>query len=610
MNFICANFKNIFSTALIGTSLLFPFAGFAETIRIPVRWCVLADMDTPFTEADPGGGPSFEDPSIIANTAGDPTETLKQLLWNQHERVTDNVFLPQADITFRSGAVFAVPEFPVIDDITRLPGDKPGDVLNLCAADGSGGGLCSGQSGDGGAEIEDALMRCKEAWEPLDDEGNPEATDGIIALQINQFTNLDGTPFINIAGIGRSGGPTGPRLAVVDLAYLFPGSGETYEEIEETFGVPGDWQQKTLAHEFGHALGEPHIQPLMCDTCDNLMQYQFPLDPDPSVSMFGTLLESTQIENMRDFACGNIGGVENCPPSMAIAGIGSLRDPIDSAAVGFGDIVGMGLSQREGQDLIRVSVEFREGLPEIAFFQVFIFLNLDGDPSTGGDGSGLLPNGFVAPLGSEAVIIAQPAAQVATLFRLNGDVFEIVASDLDVATRPTISFADPIGNGAPDEAQNGFVADIDVNLGALGVLTSTPGVFVQSLAPLPDGGAIAIDALRGRLNLDTPVFPQCTVDPDIVLAGETFQMSATGLPREKPVVVLLGETHVGSGQTDEQGVAIIDVDVPGDARAGRRLITVGIDDDRTAITADCEITVRGDGKDKPKTPKYEYQYRK
>ena len=61
-------------------------------VRVPVRWCILAEMDAPFSEADPGGGPSFEDPSIMVDKNGDPEDSVKGVLWRRVERATDYIF--------------------------------------------------------------------------------------------------------------------------------------------------------------------------------------------------------------------------------------------------------------------------------------------------------------------------------------------------------------------------------------------------------------------------------------------------------------------------------------------------------------------------------------
>lgn len=197
---------------LVGSS---PAPADAAPVRIPIRWCVLAEMDAPFSEADPGGGPSFEAPGVVVDADGDPETSVKGVLWRRGERMSDNIYLPQADVTFRSGATFQQPAYPVIDDVVRVGGDQPGDLLVSCPADGSGDGLCSGVAGDGGDELDDAVDRCRDAWLSAD-----PASEGIIAVQVNELIDAGGDR-VTIGGFGYSGGARGPRW------WTWPTSGPT-----------------------------------------------------------------------------------------------------------------------------------------------------------------------------------------------------------------------------------------------------------------------------------------------------------------------------------------------------------------------------------------------
>jgi hypothetical protein len=447
--------------------------------------------------------------------------------------------------------------------------------------------------GDGGAEFEDALARCKNAWEPDDGTGIPVATDGIITLMVNQFTEIDGSVVQGFGGAGKTGRMTGPRTAIIDVAYLQPDTGFTLDLIQSQLGVSGDWQEKVFGHETGHALSLSHIEPLMCGSCDNLMQYQLPLDPDPAVSMFGTLLNQNQIDQVVDFACGNIGGVENCPPQMAELRIGSLADArAEPGAIGFGDIVATAISQRPGSEDIALEVPFGAALPEVTFFQTFVLIDADNDPTTGGDASTLLPPGFFAPPGAEIVALAALTQGNGGVFRFDGAGFELLAdTELGIGTRPDVVFADSIAGGASFEAETGYVLEMHMPGGDLAPLGDAVAIFVQTLAPLPDGGAVGIDVLRGRVNLLAPVFPSCTVAPEEVAQGGSVAVGVEGPPGEADLLVYLGDRLIGIGETGPGGAAEIDVGIPDDARSGKRLVTVGLNEPDNAMTADCEVKV-------------------
>jgi hypothetical protein len=553
-------------------------------VRVPVRWCILAEMDAPFSEADPGGGPSFEDPSIMVDKNGDPEDSVKGVLWRRGERATDYIFLPKANITFRSGATFQQPSFPVIDDAIRVAGDKPGDMLAICAADGSGSGLCSGVQGDGAAEFEDAMVRCRDAWL-----ANDPASEGIIAVQINEFVDVNGTR-VTIGGVGYNGGALGSRTANVDVAYTFPGTGFTWPEIPAQLGVPGDWQEKVFAHELGHTLTLGHLSPLNCDTCDNLMQYELPTDPDPAVSMFGTILTQTQADQVVMFACSNVGGVDNCPDNPPKLKIGSQSDPRGDAVglpgILFVDILGFGVAEDPFQAATRLVVDLA-AVPTIAVLVDF-FVDTDDDPSTGGDPTGLFP-AFTGPSGIELVARTDLSTLDVDVFQFSDGSFALVEDPgIEVTMAPVMSSADNLIDGSSFSTASGGFITFRIPQGVIEPFGSVVTVMVRS-----DFLNEAGDVARGTLVLDAPTFPSCTVAPEAAAPGEVVKVNATGMPVDSPVIVYLGDEKVVEGTTDLTGFVSVDFEIPADTGGATHLVTVGIDDKVTAITADCEVEVLG-----------------
>lgn len=102
--------------------LVAPALSLAQTLEVPLRWCALE------------GSPAAENPGLF----GEPTTD--NVLWRRHERVTDQLFTPLADITFRSGATSAIrrgpQSFPIIRDPIGLGGilidGENSDALTLC----------------------------------------------------------------------------------------------------------------------------------------------------------------------------------------------------------------------------------------------------------------------------------------------------------------------------------------------------------------------------------------------------------------------------------------------------------------------------------------------
>ena len=90
-----------------------------------------------------------------------------------------------------------------------------------------------------------------------------------------------------------------------------------------------------------------------------------------------------------------------------------------------------------------------------------------------------------------------------------------------------------------------------------------------------------------------PTFPVCKVTPKSVTAGDRLRVRGSEFPSDTEVKVILGDTLIGDAQIAADGTFNQEFPVPADARAGKRLITVGVKD--TALTADCTAIVRPRG---------------
>ena len=157
-------------------------------LEVPIRWCVLD-----------GNAPTLADPGLVNEGS------TKAILLRRLARASNNIYLPQANVIFRSGlpapdpgGVLAAPlVFPVLLDTMTIIG-SPGKVLLPCSAtDGCNGN--AGQKGDGGVEFNDLINRCRKEW--ILELGL--GTTGITAVQIDEFVNTSGT-IIRFVGFGSS----------------------------------------------------------------------------------------------------------------------------------------------------------------------------------------------------------------------------------------------------------------------------------------------------------------------------------------------------------------------------------------------------------------------
>jgi hypothetical protein len=117
-----------------------------DTILIPLRWCAL---DGTPAVTNPMGAPTNP-------FTGDPEPDTDSVLWRRHERATDNIWTPGADITFRSGITAAIKDnanFPIIPD------PCPPTNVTLCQG-GSTAGMSCTPDGTGGSPDCDAGISC------------------------------------------------------------------------------------------------------------------------------------------------------------------------------------------------------------------------------------------------------------------------------------------------------------------------------------------------------------------------------------------------------------------------------------------------------------------
>ncbi len=98
-----------------------------------------------------------------------------------------------------------------------------------------------------------------------------------------------------------------------------------------------------------------------------------------------------------------------------------------------------------------------------------------------------------------------------------------------------------------------------------------------------------VDSLEGVIFLTPPTFPVCQVSPAGASIGSSVTVTASDLPPDSEVEVLLGTEGVATGSTDSAGNASIDFAIPLDAATGTRQILVHALG--SAVTADCAINL-------------------
>jgi len=227
----------------------------STVLSVPVRWCVIGNDANGDGVHDPGeqGVPAFTNPEFAA-----PKEANTDiLLWRRHERVSENVYIPGANVTLRSALTQPaalggnILHFPVIPDPDVSVGQYGDELvferkscqrLPIFPTD-------TDAINASNAERDKLLTACAGAWKTILDAGESVNDLGIIALNIRRFVNQCGQESTDVAGIGNYRQPPGnfPYVRIIDNAFTLGGT-------PLSLGGSDDQFEQALAHEVGHSL--------------------------------------------------------------------------------------------------------------------------------------------------------------------------------------------------------------------------------------------------------------------------------------------------------------------------------------------------------------------
>lgn len=536
---------------------------------VPLRWCACL------------GSPA------VANPAGAGEVNTVDVLWRRHERASDRTWIPGAGITFRSAMTQAVANssgFPLIPD-GGGPGVQ-GDVLdpNIDAS-----------------EMNALVAKCVAKWDSLA-AANGTTLPGPVALNINRFVNSSGQP-VTLRGRGwMSFNTNGGDYCRMPSVLTSTHDQAVVVADNQTFPDP---DELLLAHELGHMLGCDHGNGLD-DNMNGVFEWSG-CDPgeisgtatplsvmsDPDRAKVVTSLQRTYTREVARATPGS----NLDPPGVIITDVvGDQRsDPVGDVADPSVDMMYVDLSNNTALGATAFSFRLLGAIPEEARRQYAVFLDLDGNAATGGSPSTLgFPTAFegaeiVGLVSISPIIIkfdpAQGRSVLPTVWRFNGTTF-VTVSDPNILAFARSPFGEP---PAPTHED----VTLQVPNSILGSLASR--VRMQAISHQLDGAG-ETDRLPGTspdAGLDyrpvAPQYPICNLVPPQVRKGQIATVEVSGLYRDFPLEVILGDALVARGQTDAAGSAQIPFRVPFNATEGPRLVTVG--NDGTAVTADCLLEV-------------------
>lgn len=585
-----------------------PATIWAQDYSVPIRWCAVEE--TPIVD-DPG--------CVNADTTDDA-------LWRRHERASEKVFIPQAGVTFRSALRNIVDDptlsFPIVDDPRPPHPSGPCGNENPGFCDNADGVACATNAdcppdvlGDiqQGSEATAAINDCHAKW------WNEHGKDhiGITALVARSYYGSNGSSVVAYAHAGSG------IVYLSDNQHLVCNSCANSGDCD-----PADVM---LAHELGHAMPTQEVAGLtmgaglghICEApSTNLMQRSPGFDNDLSTS----IVHVTQFDNndcdgptetIDQIAAIRAAAQEM--PGCKLAGTNtdcSVRsdirvDELKDVSEDFLDIARARVTDRDSSDSTEFVHELlgritAETFLDYSALQYFFILDLDDDPSTGGDPSELgLPSGcggaelitrveIRCALGNPGELCADPAfpepivSVTPTVWEFNGVSFVEVGNPGIQArlVRVHRSHGDQRG---PDfvliKVPNDARGPIDDPFFVQAVSQGIP--VIASPEPMDELQAGLCLEFRHRF----PTFPTCSVTPDPATAGSTVTVDASGLLADSGIHVLVGPDHVANGVTDASGDASIDFQIPGNVEPGKHLVTVGVDG--TGLTADCLVETTG-----------------
>jgi hypothetical protein len=539
------------------------------------------------------------------------------VLWRRHERASDQIWIPGANITLRSAitaAVLGAAKFPVINDPRPPTAGGPGQL----------GDILLPTSTATATEFEDARTSCAMEWDKLAmTSGTPLV--GPIALNLRRFVNAAGTPqpALGLGNFTNFSGPS-PNAPCVNPPTVTAAEGGFMGVADFSFvGAPpvtppgtlnGALDAKVVAHEFGHILFLGHGDGLdndndgmydgFCDATED--PFRLPtsiMHPDLTATTPTVTVTALQQGTSRGLAR-VYSGSQIDPPAQLVNGdtltdhrMDLIRD-VQGASV---DMTGVSMTINNKKRRVILShhlygvaprrIRRESGAKTRRVTSYAAFLDLDSEQGTGGRPAAL---GFRTRFrGADLVtrVLVRQRKARPKVWRFTGGRFVDVT---DRRVRGTIR--SPVGEEAPFPIFDVVSADLPANVvGDVG-----RRVRLQAITAVKGNG---VDFLPGKkatrrrranasvdLFINRPKFPVCSTTPQVVQPGGVVRLEASGFKRRGAGVhVILGDELIANLELNRKGNLSAAVVIPGNARRGPRLITVGVD--TTALTADCVVQV-------------------
>jgi hypothetical protein len=572
---------------------------------VPVSWCAVL------------GSPADVNPNVPnpPPTSRHDTTT-HDILIRRLDRATENIYLNQAGIAFRSalGSLWGAGglrelTFPHIKDTDTSHGIQ-GDIMN---------------PEDDRTEVNQILNKCTETYGFLGKGGT-----GINAVNVNLFHWKDGKyiadriidgktvknqVFYGFGGCivtmstGLCSTPYAPFIVVADNHYLmdgisprtFPGGGNF---------VLTDPIDQAVGHELGHALGLGHRAVMPTQTA--ALMYPFHQDNNRDGRADNIELNKAEVTTARSTAL-KVPQLLKDPPNKLLNGdvVETIKAGkiLESNVPRYLDLSLMRIALDTKRNSLSVGQQLFDLIPQgPRNLEYWTLIDRDNNTKTGASANTLQSIGVPRTkfMGADLVSRAEVNGMqiVGNVWQFsNGALVQLPNNSFHSDLLANIGYMDSgtatgggvvghqsaLSTGIPINNVVSITMNNNITKIGLNKPFNIQAITLQKGLPIADKLDKSTEEHGMNFVLEHGAFAQCFPRGD-AKAGQNATIDVSGLKPNSKIHGILGSTPVFDAQTNRTGGGTIHFSIPINTKDGLHLIAVGVD--KTAVTSNCVLNVK------------------